>query len=267
MAERGVSDVVGFVLVFALVTSTAAIVYTVGFSGLQDTREEERLSNAERVFDILADNVADLHYRGAPSRATEIKLADATLGFGQETSLRVEVTNMPSSSPSYGTNLDPIVYAPTGSPVQLVYENGAVLRERRNAGSVLTERPDAVFRVDGTTKTAVIPFVQTRRTRSSGVGGSSTVRIRTERSGSEVLGVLASPSDADSDPDGDGSDEYRVVYAVETTENRAPRWEASLEEQISWRSDACSVSGGTVTCAFGVERLYVTATRVDVSFS
>jgi FlaG/FlaF family flagellin (archaellin) len=266
-SERGVSDVIGFVLVFALITSTVAIVYTFGFTGLENAREEEQLSNAERVFDILADNVADLQQRGAPSRATELKLSDATLGYGSETSLTVEVTNMPSPAPTYSTNLDPIVYAPTDSSVRLVYENGAVFRERQGRGGVVLERPESVFRKDGTTKTVVIPFVQTRQTGKPGVGGSSTVRIRTENTGSEVMGTLVTPTDADSDPDGDGNDEYAITYTVDTTPTRAPLWEASIEERISWKSDACSVSDGTVTCTFGVERLYVTATRVDVSFS
>lgn len=267
MSERGVSDVIGFVLVFALITSTVAIVYTFGFTGLEDARQEERISNAERVFDILADNVGDLQQRGAPSRATEIKLSEATLGYGSGTSLTVEVTNAPSPTPTYSTNLDPIVYTPTDSPVRLVYENGAVFRERPGSGGIPLERPGSSFRENGATKTAVIPFVQTRRTGTPGVGGSSTVRIRTEKSGSEVLGALATPTDADSDPDGDGTDEYAVSYTIETTPTRAPLWEESLEERISWRSDACSVSDGTVTCTFGVERLYVTATRIDVSFS
>lgn len=265
MSERGVSDVIGFVLVFALITSMVAIVYTFGFTGLENTRQEERISNAERVFDILADNVGDLQKRGAPSRATEIKLSEATLGYGSETSLTVEVMNMDSTT-IYSTNLDPVVYTPTDSPVRLVYENGGVFREQRNGGVVL-ERPGAAFREDGPTKTAVIPFVQTRQTGKPGVGGSSTVRIRTENTGSEVMGALSTPTDANSDPDGDDADEYEVKYTIDTTPTRASLWESALEERISWRSDACSTSDGTVTCTFGVERLYVTATRVDVSFS
>jgi len=280
-SDRGVSDVIGFVLIFALITSTVAIVYTFGFSGLQDARQEERISNAERVFDILADNIGDLQHRGAPSRATETKLSEASLGYDDETTVTVEVTNAPST-PRFSTNIDPVVYSPTGSRVQLVYENGAVLRERQGTGGVVLERPGSVFRKDGATKTAVIPFVQTRKAGSPGVGGSTTVRIRTELTGSEVLGALATPSDAtadpdgdgtdeaDPDPDGDGQDEYEITYTIETSETRAPLWEQALEERIpdTWNADACEVpSDGTVTCTLSVERLYVTATRVDVSFS
>lgn len=268
MPERGVSDVIGFVLVFALIVSTVALVYTIGFSGLENARNDERISNAERVFDILADNVADLHERSAPSRATEIKLADATLGYGGETSLTVEVTNVGSPAPTYGTNLDPIVYEPADSSARLVYENGAVFREGQGSGGLVRRQPPSVFRSDAGTKTAMVTFVQTRQTgEATGVGGSSTVRIRTEKAGTDVLGAYSDPTDANSDPDGDGQDEYEVAFTVETSPVRATMWEEVLEERISWRADACSVSGGDVTCTFGVERLYVTAVRVDVSFT
>lgn len=267
MTERGVSDVIGFVLIFALITSTVAIVYAVGFTGLQEVRDDERISNTERAFDILADNVADLHERGAPSRATEIKLADATVGYGSETSLTVEVTNVGSPTPTYSTSLDPIVYEQSGSPVRLVYENGAVFRERWGESGVFVRRPGSVFREDGGTKTAILSFVQTRQSGSAATGGSTTVRIRTEKAGSDVFGVYRSPTSAGSDPDGDGTNEYEVSYSIETTPVRATMWEEYLEERISWRADACSVSGGDVTCTFGVERLYVTVVRVDVSFS
>lgn len=267
MAERGVSDVIGFVLIFALITSTVGLVYTFGFTGLQDARDDERLANTERVFDILADNVADLHQRGAPSRATEIKLADATLGYGSETTLTVEVTNVGSPAPTYSTSLDPIVYEQRNSPVRLVYENGAVFRERRGESGTVVRRPGSVFREDGGTKTAVISFVQTRQSGTAATGGSTTVRIQTEKAGTGVFGVHRSPTSANSDVDGDGTNEYEVTYTVETTPVRATMWEESLERRISWRPDACSVSGGDVTCTFGVERLSVTVVRVDVSFS
>ena len=267
MTDRGVSDVIGFVLIFSLITSTVALVYVFGFTGLQDARDDERIENAERVFDILADNVEDLHRRGAPSRATEIKLADASLGYGSGTSLTVQVTNLDSWTPTYSTNLDPIVYQPTDSPVRLVYDNGAVFRERRGVGGIVLRRPGSVFRESDGTRTAVIPFVQTRQTGSAGTGGSSTVRIRTEKAGSDVLGVHTTPTNATSDPDGDGTDEYEVTYRIETTPTRATLWEEHLERRISWRADACKAPDGTVTCRFGVERLYVTVVRVDVSFS
>lgn len=77
MNDRGVSDTLGFVFVFAIILSTVAVVTTIGMAGLQDTRDVERVNNAERAFDILGDNMEDIADRGAPSRATEVKVEEA----------------------------------------------------------------------------------------------------------------------------------------------------------------------------------------------
>lgn len=47
MTERGVSDVVGFVLVFALIITSVGVIYTDGLTSLQDARDAQRLSNAD----------------------------------------------------------------------------------------------------------------------------------------------------------------------------------------------------------------------------
>ena len=76
---RGVSEIVGFILVFSLVLGTITLVYASGLSGLDDTRDAERITNAERAFDVLANNFQQMGRGEAPNRATEIKLAEAQL--------------------------------------------------------------------------------------------------------------------------------------------------------------------------------------------
>ena len=101
MDERGVSDVVGFVLVFALVTATVGVVYTTGIQGLTGSRDVERVNNAERAFDVFANNVDDVIRRGAPSRATEVKLADADLHYGAPVTVNLTLTGSGKSAIRY----------------------------------------------------------------------------------------------------------------------------------------------------------------------
>ena len=68
---RGVSEVISFVLVFSLIAATVALVYVSGIGGLESTRSSQRVTNAERAFDVLHDNIANIHRRCTPSRATE----------------------------------------------------------------------------------------------------------------------------------------------------------------------------------------------------
>ncbi|MFC4549508.1 MULTISPECIES: DUF7289 family protein [Halorussus] len=253
MADRGVSETVGFVLVFALITLTVATVYVVGIDGLTDARDAEQLNNAERAFDVLADNMADLHRQDAPSRATEIKLAEAQLGFGEPTTMTVSVDV--AGTPADTVEIAPLVYSGR-SESTLVYEAGAVIRTDPG-GAVMKRAPDMVFRADG--GVVILPVVQTRATGSGGVGGSKTVLVRGTRAVSEVLSARTSGG-------------YRVTVTVDTAPARAPVWRRYFEARLDdprWNGN-CDVVGtdaDTVECSFDAERLYVTATRVDVAIT
>lgn len=83
--DRGVSDVVGYILVFSLITITIGTVFAVGITGVEDRREAERVANVERAFDVLDDNLRDVQRYGDPNRATEIRLAGGTLSIAEET--------------------------------------------------------------------------------------------------------------------------------------------------------------------------------------
>lgn len=263
--ERGVSEVIGFALVVSLILATVGVVYVSGFGGLQDARGAERVDNAERAFDVLGDNMADIYQEDAPSRATEIKLADAQLEYGSTTTLTVELTNFDASTtPFFTTSLDPIVYTANDRPTKLVYEAGAVVREERDS-AVFKRDPPFLFAEDGSTRTAVFQFVQTRATGSTSVGGDSTVLVRTEH-------VVSEPLNASTDPAADTTGSaYDVKLTVDTTEQRAPLWTEHLNEAIpsalATSSPPCTSSGGTVTCTIEVERVYVSAARIDVAFS
>ncbi len=88
--DRAVSETISFVLVFSLIVASVGAVYAIGVSELEATRDAERIENAQRAFDVLADNVDDV-LEGAPSRGTEVKLAEATLRSADDASMNVTV--------------------------------------------------------------------------------------------------------------------------------------------------------------------------------
>jgi hypothetical protein len=282
--ERAVSEVISFVLVFALIALTVGVVYATGFGGLTDSREAERVNNAERAFDVLADNIEDITQRGAPSRATEIKLADANIGLSKteanaadesEVVVSVEITNWDpddddTAEPAFAGRVssDPIVYT-ANRPAEIVYANGAVMRSDRGDATMVRE-PNVVFRGDST-RTAVVPLIETRAVGSTGVGGDTTVLIRTVERASNV-NASTNPS---TDTTGGTPDEYEVDLTVQSTEARAPVWRDYYESQFpdSW-SPTCSVTDinsdglqDDVVCSFAVDRLFVPTYAIDVSFA
>jgi len=245
--NRAISDVVGYVLVVSLVISVVGVVSVVGFSSLEDARYAEQASNAERAFDVLADNVGDVYGDGAPSRGTEISLSEASL----RTTGAVTV-NVTARDTSTGDNFtlektsQPVVWQGTRD-TELAYSLGATLRAQPDGGVVIEGAPS---RYD--TDRAVIHVIQTRAPPTQ--FGGTTVRVRAVHASSNVL--LS-----------ESTDKYDAIWLNVTTP-RAAIWAQHLER---YPKTTCSVgvvpgeSTETVSCKF-VDRnaVYVTLTRIDV---
>ncbi|MFC7028486.1 hypothetical protein ACFQH8_15755 [Halomicroarcula sp. GCM10025710] len=160
--------------------TSVAIVSVSGLGSLQDARDAEQLENAERAFDVFADNLADLHRQGAPSRATEISLAQAQLATEDNVTMSVEIEDGSASTFTQSWEVRPLVYS-GNQDRELVYEAGAVFRTNRDSGIVVREPPLAVnddrvlFSIIGLNS----PQVQSL--------GGSTVLVRTDHRAADVV--------------------------------------------------------------------------------
>lgn len=242
--DRGVSEAIGFVLVFSLIVVTIGITFVGGLGGLQDVRDVERVTNAERAFDVLADNVADVSSGGAPSRATEVKLSEAGLYVSEPVVLNVSAVHATSSSRSFTREyqLRPIVYEASNGE-RIVYANGAVIRQGTES-SVMSRTPNFVLNTDR----VVVPVVSTRVGDRRSVSGSMTVLVRTDRSVSRVTAART-----------DGP--YETVY-LNVTSPRADAWAAHLDAEEGVN---CTLVSDRASCALeSVDRVYVSIVEIDV---
>lgn len=242
MDNRGQSELVGFVLVFGLVLLTISLVTATGFVGLQNAQDHERTNNAERAFTVLADNVEDVTRHGAPSRATEIQLADAKLSTEETESITISGERVSNASENftYTYTVHPVVYD-SGTGTEIAYSSGAVVR-RDAESAVMLREPNVVFTDDA----VVVPIVRTYPEGSEAVGGSTTVRVRTRHADTELLRTKEA--------------EYNVT--VEVTSTRADAWERYF---ASDPATDCSRSGDTVSCDVTTDRVYVTVEHIGVS--
>ena len=239
MRDRGQSDVLGFVFVFAIVVAMIGLVFTAGFSGLQDVRDVERVNNAERAFEVLWDNLKDMTDRDAPSRATEITLSEASISFGEP--VRINVSEADGAFNTSQT-VDPIVYdADTGT--NIVYAGGAVLRQQ-GSGGIVTHPPGFVLSAERT----VIPIVETRRAGSGGLGGDGTVLVRTETARRNLLYA---------------NDDGTVTLWLNITTPRAETWHDYLTDREDVTCEP--VTGEEVACQVTTRRAYVTRISIDTT--
>lgn len=232
--HRAASEIIGFILVFSLILGTITIVYIGGLSGLDDARNAERVNNAERAFDVMANNFQQMGRGDAPNRATEIKLADAQL-----TTSGTRQVSINSSGMSTAAAASPVTirYDAPGD-TRIVYENGAVIRVD-DGEAIMRREPDFLFS-DGK---AVVRFIELRGS-NQGVGGTaSTVLVRAERTQSQVLENRGSSSN--------------VTIKMQTHPDRAGVWKDYWEEQVE-------ATGGTVTCTIDADIGKVTCSGFDL---
>ncbi|WP_336136841.1 DUF7289 family protein [Natronomonas amylolytica] len=248
---RAVSEVIGFVMVFSLVLGTVSVVYIAGVGGLDETRDAERVQNAERAFDVLADNLQELGRAEAPNRATEIRLSESQLMVGQRyrTRVRVNGTNVSEAAPR------PIVFD-GGTGTRIVYEQGAVIRNDLDGGVRMVRQPDYLFGTDRT----VIRHIEPRGGEQN-VGGSTTALVRAERN-QPFLVYGQNVSDHDD-----------MEFDLQTTAGRAPAWRQYLGKQASL--DNCSTSPAdaeedttvTITCELDTDEVYVARVLIDIELA
>jgi len=223
--DRSVSEILGYIIVFGLVVTSVAFVLTFGISSLQDYRDVERVSNAERAFDVVADNMAAIYERNAPSRATEIDLGTSSIFYANQTEITIEVVR-PSGTTTYSRELRPVEHR-LSSGESVVYEAGAVIRDGRgDSGFMLRESP-MLFTEDR----VHVPIVQTTADSQRSVG-STTVLLRGTEGEREVL---------DSD--------YGSVTAVniDIDSERSEQWANHLNQEDAL---SCSVNSGVAECSW-----------------
>lgn len=238
----------GFVLVFALITGTIGLVFATGLDGLASAQHEEQVRNAERAFDVLADNVEGISAGDSPSRATELKLAGGSISTGDSVSIVIRAENQSDSNDNvtYSIAPEPIVFA-DGEGTRIVYTSGAVLRSE-SGNAVMVRDPNWIVRTDRT----VLPLVNTGGS-GSGIAGDGPVLVITQRA-SKTLGE---PLVA-----GSGT---TVRVNVTVTSPRIEAWNRYLRDQgfVAVDSDP---DGDNVTYRFDTDALYVPRTTVEVSF-
>lgn len=139
---------IAFVLVFATILTSVALLSTVGFQSMTDYQEGEQLRNAERAMETLANNFNDvLRDEGIEQRTSGLSLREGTVTTGTGgTAVNISVNgtyigDQVARNTSDGTAIDLGTFNyETGSDT-IAYEGGGVVRASNGGGSVVLERP------------------------------------------------------------------------------------------------------------------------------
>lgn len=249
--ERAVSEVVGYALVFSLVLGALVFAYTGGLGGLTDTRDVEQVNNAERAFDVLANNFEKMGRGEAPHRAAEVKLHDSTLTTSDVHS--ASIRNESGDTVAHFNQHRPLRFE-VNQDSQVVYEHGAVFRVDDGHGS-MTRKPDFVIDENRT----VIRYIESTDFGGGGqsVSGDTTVLLRASMTSSRHLYSNQSSEE--------------LTISINTTEDRADAWKSYLESELpeGGECDAPVENGDlvTITCRFETDSVHITRSRIRMEMT
>lgn len=174
--DRGQSELVGFVLIFSVVVMTIALVGMTGFIGLNSAQDFQRTINAEQGFTTLADDIERVAGGEAPSRSTEVRIADGRLAM--EDSRTKFILDEDVGFQTYTLEYD------SESGTTIDYRHGALIRSD-DGESVMIREPGFVL----TDEEIIIPMVDLDQSGAATVGGTTSVDIRSHDGGTEVIAI------------------------------------------------------------------------------
>lgn len=237
MTERGQSTTIGFIIIFGTVLLMVGLVSVSGFAALEDVRNDERVTNGVRAFEVLATNVDEVAADEVPSRTTTIQIDGMSLSVGSKTTVEVHV---PADGLRRTVETRPLVLD-GGDGSKVVYASGAVIRSDRD-GQVMARPPRLLVTAEYTR----IHVLRTQPVASTSVGGQNTASVRTTRNGTAI---------EKTDTAGD------AVY-FNVTSPRSAAWQRYLDSQS--QTNCTPVDSDTISCEITTDETAVSVTDVDV---
>ena len=237
MTDRGVSEVVSFVLVFSLVITSVGLVSTVGYSALSDIQASQEADNGALAFEVLAADVDAIESGRAQTQSADIGTSSGTLGTSASTAVSVAVAGR-----DWNVTTGSLFFRSQRTTV--AYQSGAVVRQS-GPSAVISAPPDITCTPGGV---AVVSLVSINSTSSSSVSGTSVRVVTRQESSSLLYPTNRTPSSP-------------VTVEVRVESEMQDAWARYFEESDGWTYDSA-----TETASCSAERVIVRQTNILVDF-
>lgn len=177
--DRGVSESIGFLLIFTLVITGIGLVTLYGYPLLmqQQTSADEQIMEKNMI--VLQNDVKSLAYKTVPYKETSLKIGGGALTvFNASTTPPVSKITIYDSSTTYVDEFQPgdLRYTSVGANTDLSLQNGAVVkRDLTGRGSVMLAEPRWFY--DSAANTMVINLISFNSTGLIARSGVGTVQM------------------------------------------------------------------------------------------
>lgn len=258
--ERAVSDIIGFVLMFAVLTTSIGITVTVGFDHIQQFQEREQTRSARNGMVELAESFGHVQQRTDLTRQAGLALGGGTLDF-ERSSLTVRVDGT-----DYTREVWALEHRLNGE--RIVYEGGGLYY---GSGGIVDQQP--ALSCDPGRGVAVVSLLEFETSELYFSKGSDTVPLPSGEAieeGTVRVNDLESVSGAGSIVLEASHMDTSVVHRRTYDDPQTVRVDYSAAatpsgwEQVGERSTTEWTTSGTQLTCSGVERVLIRTTTVGV---
>ena len=165
MKSRGVSEVVGYLLVFSIVVTIVSVIYASGMPMVERTKENSVLQSMETVFITLQSNIKKVALAQSPVRTMKLNLIKGSISAN-----KIAGTITVNGQTIQFGNIEYTLGAR-----KMIYENGAVI-ESTPGGSIIVSDPPIFFTNDSDNAHVFISVINASGTFSAG-GGIAEMQI------------------------------------------------------------------------------------------
>lgn len=240
--QRGVSDTLAFVLTFSIIITSVGLVYGVGFTSLQDIRDDQQAVNAQQSFEAFATNINDIRDAGVQRGSSEMNLRGGTLEVEDGPVITITING---SNQVYNESVKSLQYSTDQTTVG--FEGGATFRKDRS--SVMFASPRFQCGKDGMPTVISVVAIKPEDPSVASIGSSGTVEITARQSNT----VLQFPNATSSPQD------VNTVSVTISDSDFQSAWEREFDDRSDWTK-----SGNTYTCT--TDRVYVRVTVISIEF-
>jgi ribosomal protein L33 len=180
--DRGVSEAIGFMLIFGMVIAGIGLVTLYGYPLLlqQQVGADEKIMEKNMI--VLQNDIKSLAYKTVPFKSTSLKIGGGALTVYSSTTSPVvsNITIYDSSFPSntyvFNFSSGELRYESVSAQTDISLQNGAVvMRPRINPGSVMLAEPRWFY--DEPTNTMVINLINITSKQLMAKEGIGTVQM------------------------------------------------------------------------------------------
>lgn len=183
--DQGISESIGFMLIFGIVIAGIALVVLYGYPMLleQQTSADEKIMEKNMI--VLQNDIKSLAYKTVPFKETSLKIGGGSLAVHNSGSSTITISDvadtvsyLPAPYDVVGTPFDPgeLRYESVSAETDISLQNGAVvMRPRIQSGSTTLAEPRWFFDIN--TNTMVINLIKITSAESMAKEGIGTVQM------------------------------------------------------------------------------------------